>query len=175
MLYGHTIANELIHTEVNSSGSEVDDSMDMDEDEEAITWKAEVYFTNANYQAKRTNFLLFINRRRLSSHHTPDCLTLCSRPLGGIIKDEEGDRSCIHQYSTERHVAVRLLEVSSPQYLTQTATLRMYQPGGRPEKRRRQRSSHEKRSAFSERGRDHRQNMLVDASYTREASYLPNF
>ncbi|KAF6757676.1 hypothetical protein DFP72DRAFT_890338 [Ephemerocybe angulata] len=41
LLYGHTIAND--------------------------TWKAEVYFTNANYQEKKTNFLLFINHRLVDS------------------------------------------------------------------------------------------------------------
>ena len=38
----------------------------MDEDEEpdgdSESWNAELYFTNANYQAKKMVFLLFINR-----------------------------------------------------------------------------------------------------------------
>jgi DNA mismatch repair protein MLH1 len=33
-----------------------------DEDDEEQSWSAEVYCTNANYQAKKTQFLLFINR-----------------------------------------------------------------------------------------------------------------
>ena len=40
--------------------------MDEDEDsrdEDANSWNAELYFTNANYQAKKMVFLLFINRK----------------------------------------------------------------------------------------------------------------
>ncbi|KAF8180418.1 histidine kinase-like ATPase [Pholiota molesta] len=47
LLYGHSIAKELIHHELSA-----------DETEE---WNAELYFTNANYQAKKMVFLLFIN------------------------------------------------------------------------------------------------------------------
>ena len=52
---------------VTSSGDQdPDESMDVDEEDEDMdekeSWKSEVYFTNANYQAKKTNFLLFINR-----------------------------------------------------------------------------------------------------------------
>ena len=46
--------------------------MDVDEtdarkpkDEIEGDWSAEVYFTNPNYQAKKFNFLLFINREEL--------------------------------------------------------------------------------------------------------------
>lgn len=68
LLYGHTIANELIHVNVTSLGAtDTDESMDVDDEEEEESWKAEVYFTNANYQAKKTNFLLFINHRLVDS------------------------------------------------------------------------------------------------------------
>ncbi|EAU81492.2 DNA binding protein [Coprinopsis cinerea okayama7 len=72
LLYGHSIAKELLHTEVGSSGG--DDDMDVDEadvrkpkDEIEGDWSAEVYFTNPNYQAKKFNFLLFINHRMVES------------------------------------------------------------------------------------------------------------
>ncbi|RXW17653.1 hypothetical protein EST38_g8206 [Candolleomyces aberdarensis] len=82
LLYGHTIANDLLHVAVGPSATtsevEPDDSMDVDEDEDddgpsaednvkSGPWKAEVHFTNANYQAKKTNFLLFINHRLVES------------------------------------------------------------------------------------------------------------
>ncbi len=35
--------------------------MDVDDDN-STKWSAEAYFTNPNYQAKKTVFLLFINR-----------------------------------------------------------------------------------------------------------------
>lgn len=38
-------------------------------DEDASSWNAELYFTNANYQAKKMVFLLFINRKPHSSHY----------------------------------------------------------------------------------------------------------
>jgi DNA mismatch repair protein MLH1 len=71
LLYGHSIAKELLH-EIVSSGAKPKrntgkhanaDDDDGDEDEEdAESWSAEAYFTNANYQAKKIVFLLFINR-----------------------------------------------------------------------------------------------------------------
>lgn len=37
--------------------------MDEDEDmDDSTSWKADAHFTNANYQAKKMVFLLFINR-----------------------------------------------------------------------------------------------------------------
>ncbi|TEB13956.1 hypothetical protein FA13DRAFT_1782694 [Coprinellus micaceus] len=45
--------------------------MDVDEEDQDMdekgSWRSEVYFTNANYQAKKTNFLLFINHRLVES------------------------------------------------------------------------------------------------------------
>jgi len=62
-LYGHSIAKELLHvtTSSKSSGGVATDNAD---DPEA--WSAEVIFTNANYQGKKTAFLLFINREHLA-------------------------------------------------------------------------------------------------------------
>ncbi|KAK0204070.1 histidine kinase-like ATPase [Desarmillaria ectypa] len=57
MLYGHSIAKELLHSEVSSGVGSVDSE----------AWSAEAHFTNANYQAKRTTFLLFINHRLVES------------------------------------------------------------------------------------------------------------
>ncbi|PBK94630.1 DNA binding protein [Armillaria gallica] len=57
MLYGHSIAKELLHSEVSSA----------DGDAGSESWSAEARFTNANYQAKRTTFLLFINHRLVES------------------------------------------------------------------------------------------------------------
>jgi len=37
--------------------------MDEDDSDDAESWNAEFYFTNANYQAKKHVFLLFINRK----------------------------------------------------------------------------------------------------------------
>ncbi|ESK91760.1 dna mismatch repair protein [Moniliophthora roreri MCA 2997] len=57
MLYGHAIEKELLHTTVSSlDGTKKDES-----------WTAEVFFTNANYQGKKTVFLLFINHRLVES------------------------------------------------------------------------------------------------------------
>ena len=64
LLYGHSIAKELIQQKVSSSGDNDDDEMDMDDEEQKHpnSWNADILFTNANYQAKKTVFLLFINR-----------------------------------------------------------------------------------------------------------------
>ncbi|KIM42266.1 hypothetical protein M413DRAFT_444701 [Hebeloma cylindrosporum] len=69
LLYGHSIAKELIHHQLSSSKKQRnDDDMDEDEEEEdPESWMAECYFTNANYQAKKMVFLLFINHRLVES------------------------------------------------------------------------------------------------------------
>jgi DNA mismatch repair protein MLH1 len=54
-LYGHSIAKELLHVTTSNSN----DSAEADDPE---AWSAEAHFTNANYQGKKTAFLLFINR-----------------------------------------------------------------------------------------------------------------
>ncbi|TFK22374.1 DNA binding protein [Coprinopsis marcescibilis] len=70
LLYGHSIAKELLHNTVSSSSSPGDD-MDVDSEEGSDTlsgsWSADIYFTNPNYQAKKFNFLLFINHRLVES------------------------------------------------------------------------------------------------------------
>lgn len=78
LLYGHSIAKELINVKVSSkdkpepklSGNEEDDEMNGDSEEdndESESWSAESYFTNTNYQAKKMVFLLFINHRLVES------------------------------------------------------------------------------------------------------------
>jgi DNA mismatch repair protein MLH1 len=66
LLYGHSIAKELLETKVSSNHSGDDDDDDsMDVDNAGLgngSWSAELHFTNPNYQAKKFNFLLFINR-----------------------------------------------------------------------------------------------------------------
>ncbi|KAF8907538.1 histidine kinase-like ATPase [Mucidula mucida] len=57
MLYGHSIAKELLSADVSSLG----------ENDKPESWKAEAHFTNANYQSKKTIFLLFINHRLVES------------------------------------------------------------------------------------------------------------
>ncbi|KAI6134789.1 histidine kinase-like ATPase [Pisolithus croceorrhizus] len=59
-LYGHAIAKELLHVDVTSE--QFKDGIDDPE-----KWSAEVYCTNANYQAKKMVFLLFINHRLVES------------------------------------------------------------------------------------------------------------
>ncbi|KAJ8073855.1 DNA mismatch repair protein Mlh1 [Marasmius tenuissimus] len=56
-LYGHSIEKELLHIEVAAP-----DNTKKDE-----TWSAEVFFTSANHQARKTTFLLFINHRLVES------------------------------------------------------------------------------------------------------------
>jgi hypothetical protein len=61
-------------------GNEEDDEMNGDSEEdhdESESWSAESYFTNTNYQAKKTVFLLFINRRSSSSRTITSMVTCC--------------------------------------------------------------------------------------------------
>jgi DNA mismatch repair protein MLH1 len=65
LLYGHSVAKELLHIKISSSDKGREET-DMDEDDtndDAESWNAASYFTNANYQAKKIVFLLFINRK----------------------------------------------------------------------------------------------------------------
>jgi DNA mismatch repair protein MLH1 len=70
LLYGHSIAKQLLTLKLSSNGKEKphEDDMDVDQNEESElpdqpeSWSAEAYFTSANYQAKKFVFLLFINR-----------------------------------------------------------------------------------------------------------------
>lgn len=62
MIYGQTIVKDLLHANVLPTDSD-ETSSAMDESDDSPAWSAEAYFTNANYQAKKTVLLLFINRR----------------------------------------------------------------------------------------------------------------
>ncbi|KAJ6631150.1 DNA binding protein [Mycena sp. CBHHK59/15] len=64
LLYGHSIAKDLLHCTVGSTDTDTD--MDAD-DADAESWTADAHFTNANYQSKKTIFLLFINHRLVES------------------------------------------------------------------------------------------------------------
>ncbi|KAJ3969111.1 histidine kinase-like ATPase [Lentinula raphanica] len=55
MLYGHSIEKDLLQATVNESANN------------SKVWSSEVYFTSANYQAKKMIFLLFINSRLVES------------------------------------------------------------------------------------------------------------
>ncbi|OSD08103.1 DNA mismatch repair protein MutL [Trametes coccinea BRFM310] len=74
LLYGQTLAKELLQVSVSSSAKgkgrapsttgDISDEEDLDSNE---SWSAEVQFTNANYQAKKMTLLLFINHRLVES------------------------------------------------------------------------------------------------------------
>ncbi|CAL1709149.1 unnamed protein product [Somion occarium] len=66
LIYGQTIAKELLHSDITSS-EDSESTSRMDVDEESPSWSAEAYFTSANYQAKKTVLLLFINHRLVES------------------------------------------------------------------------------------------------------------
>ncbi|KIJ63138.1 hypothetical protein HYDPIDRAFT_93204 [Hydnomerulius pinastri MD-312] len=70
LLYGHAIGKELLNVKVSSSragspSNQPDSPVDGLDDPER--WSAEAYCTGANYQAKKTVFLLFINHRLVES------------------------------------------------------------------------------------------------------------
>ncbi|CAA7268441.1 unnamed protein product [Cyclocybe aegerita] len=68
LLYGHSIAKELLHFKISSNEKRrAEDAMDEDEPDDPEAWIAEAHFTNANYQAKKFIFLLFINHRLVES------------------------------------------------------------------------------------------------------------
>ena len=71
LLYGQSIGRELLHVSFpDNKKSNTDDEngeeMDVDEEdlpkESETKWKGEAFFTSTNYHAKKTVFLLFINR-----------------------------------------------------------------------------------------------------------------
>ncbi|KAF7761503.1 hypothetical protein Agabi119p4_9495 [Agaricus bisporus var. burnettii] len=74
LLYGHSLATQLIETNISSDKPENPDNEDSNDDEamdvdlpSSTNWSAELHFSNANYQAKKTTFLLFINHRLVES------------------------------------------------------------------------------------------------------------
>ncbi|KAL0958388.1 hypothetical protein HGRIS_000530 [Hohenbuehelia grisea] len=60
LLYGHAVAKELLHKTLENETSRHNK-------DDPVTWSAESFFTNANYQAKKMVFLLFINHRLVES------------------------------------------------------------------------------------------------------------
>ncbi|VDC07390.1 unnamed protein product [Peniophora sp. CBMAI 1063] len=79
-IYGQSVAKSLLNASITAKASnfkkrkrirrddeEVEDSEPEREAERPGAWKAEVHFTNANYHAKKTAFLLFINHRLVES------------------------------------------------------------------------------------------------------------
>ncbi|KNZ81633.1 DNA mismatch repair protein Mlh1 [Termitomyces sp. J132] len=77
LLYGHSIAKELVPVQVSSKDKKFtredeDEDMEADEPEgDPEEWHAEAHITNANYQAKKMVFLLFINRTTYSPPTAP--------------------------------------------------------------------------------------------------------
>ncbi|KAJ7275048.1 histidine kinase-like ATPase [Mycena rebaudengoi] len=68
LLYGHSIAKDLLHAAFSSKDSPQDDEMEEDSEVSGVeSWSAEAHFTNANYQSKKMIFLLFINHRLVES------------------------------------------------------------------------------------------------------------
>lgn len=69
LLYGHSLAKELVRVKTSSEDAtaEKDVGMEDNEADDPEAWKAEAYITNANYQAKKMIFLLFINHRLVES------------------------------------------------------------------------------------------------------------
>ncbi|KAJ6493696.1 histidine kinase-like ATPase [Mycena vitilis] len=65
LLYGHSIAKDLLHASFGPGKNAQDE--DMEEEPERESWTADVHFTNANYQSKKIIFLLFINHRLVES------------------------------------------------------------------------------------------------------------
>ena len=67
LLYGHSVAKELLPIKVSSKNVTTEEDADMEDDvDDPEAWKAEAHITNANYQAKKMIFLLFINRECFS-------------------------------------------------------------------------------------------------------------
>ncbi|KAG6820913.1 hypothetical protein H0H93_009687 [Arthromyces matolae] len=72
LLYGHSISKELTKVDISSKdqtrSSHEDEEMAVDDsDDDPEAWQATAHITNANYQAKKMVFLLFINHRLVES------------------------------------------------------------------------------------------------------------
>ena len=68
LLYGHAIGKELLHIEVSSLPTDgTSRPVRSGEVDDTEKWSAEAYCTSPNYQAKKTVFLLFINRESTQS------------------------------------------------------------------------------------------------------------
>ncbi|KAJ7637128.1 histidine kinase-like ATPase [Roridomyces roridus] len=65
LLYGHSIAKDLLHATIEDKNK--NKSRDEDDAETRESWTAEAHYTNANYQSKKMVFLLFINHRLVES------------------------------------------------------------------------------------------------------------
>ncbi|KAF7350452.1 DNA-mis-repair domain-containing protein [Mycena venus] len=66
LLYGHSIAKDLLHASFGPKNN-TDGDEEMEEEKASDSWTAETHFTNANYQSKKMIFLLFINHRLVES------------------------------------------------------------------------------------------------------------
>ena len=65
LIYGTIVAKDLLHVKTSNKGIEEDSAVSGGTDDvEPVEWAAEAYFTSPNYQAKKTTFLLFINRKQ---------------------------------------------------------------------------------------------------------------
>jgi DNA mismatch repair protein MLH1 len=65
LLYGHSIAKELLEAKVlpkNRKKKSVPENDNELQENNSEPWAAEAFFTNPSYQAKKMTFILFINR-----------------------------------------------------------------------------------------------------------------
>ncbi|KAG8901182.1 DNA mismatch repair protein [Tulasnella sp. 403] len=83
MLYGTTVARELLHTtmssETRSKKERLKGKGKAREDEPQ--WEAEVYMTNANYYMKKMTLLLFINHRLVESSRIKKAIEEAYSPI----------------------------------------------------------------------------------------------
>ncbi len=87
--YGQTLAKDLLTVKVSSKEDDDGDEVMEDDEEE---WSAEAHFSGPNYQAKKTVFLLFINRTCIFYAFRKYSLNACILlPISvvGILKNKE--------------------------------------------------------------------------------------